>query len=170
MIIEQLPKSRWQEGRDLRLEALQNDRLAFGSSFEEENKLSDTTWQDRMSNAWFAQEDNELMGMIVLIGNPQLKARHVANIFGLYVKSAFRGNGVGRELMTFGIQWAKENQFIKINLTVNTEQASAISLYEQLGFRIVGTLQKELYYQQEYYDERIMELIFDVSKEDKEQT
>jgi hypothetical protein len=34
--IKKLDASRWQEYRDLRLESLQNDPQAYGSSYEEE--------------------------------------------------------------------------------------------------------------------------------------
>ena len=46
----------------------------------------------------------------------------------------------------------------KIKLTVNTKQTSAIELYKKFGFKIVGKLINELYINEKYYDEVIMEL------------
>ena len=39
--IKAVPASRWREARDLRLRALRTEPAAFGSSYEEEEKLSD---------------------------------------------------------------------------------------------------------------------------------
>lgn len=37
-----MKEASWEECRDLRLEALKEEPIAFGSSFEEENTLSET--------------------------------------------------------------------------------------------------------------------------------
>lgn len=89
------------------------------------------------------------------------KARHIANLFGLYVKKPHRGNGVGYQLLKKAIQSLKESEHVKkIKLTVNKEQQAAIALYEKLGFNIVGKLSNELQYQGKYYDELILESLF----------
>lgn len=156
--VKRLPESKWRACRDLRLEALQAEPLAFGSAFEAEVPLTEKEWRYRIQNALFALDQQEPVGMVVLIGDPGPKARHIANIYGLYVKASHRGNGIGYHLMAAALQEIRAWKRIrKVKLAVNVEQKAAITLYEQLGFVAVGKLKDELYYQGKYYDELIME-------------
>ncbi len=160
--IQPLPESRWEECRDLRLEGLKEEPLAFGSSYEEEEILTEQEWRKRNNNAICALDNNFPVGMVVVICESKLKAKHIANIFGLYVKKSHRGNGVGNRLMEGAIQKLKEAEWIKkIRLTVNTEQTAAIGLYKKFGFKEVGVLKNELFYDGKYYDELIMELLLE---------
>ncbi len=52
--VKNLPPDRWKECRDLRLEALQNDPLAFESSYEEEKTITQDEWKRRIKNELFA--------------------------------------------------------------------------------------------------------------------
>ena len=158
MKIERLPESRWKECRDLRLESLREEPLAFGSSYEEEEALSEKEWKSHIGNAVYAMENDTPVGMIVFIRQSHQKNKHIANIFGFYVKSSHRGNGIGERLIKYAIHTLKLEGLKKISLAVNIEQREAIALYQKMGFQEVGRLQKELYYENNYYDELIMEL------------
>lgn len=65
--IKKLPPSRWKDFRDLRLEALQTDPLAFASSYEEEKNLTQDEWKRRINNSLFALSSDKPIGMIVYI-------------------------------------------------------------------------------------------------------
>lgn len=159
MKIERLPESRWKECQDLRLEALKEEPLAFGSSFEEENTFSEKEWKYRSKNALFALSNNIPVGMIVFIRQSNKKNSHIANIFGFYVSRTNRGRGIGESLLNQAIyDLSRLEGLKKISLTVNTEQKEAIALYSKMGFKEVGKLHKELYYEGNFYDELIMEL------------
>ena len=67
--VKKLPADRWRDCRDLRLEALKNDPMAFGSSYEEEESLSENEWRIRIKNALFALLNDKPVGMIVYIRN-----------------------------------------------------------------------------------------------------
>ncbi|MDW3196548.1 MAG: GNAT family N-acetyltransferase [Cytophagales bacterium] len=156
--IQELPQSRWKACRDLRLEALREEPLAFGSSYEEEKNISDAEWQTRIKNALFALENDKLIGMVVLIQQTNIKSRHVANVFGLYVQSSHREKGIGKLLMSAAIEKLTAIGTIrKIKLAVNAELTATINLYEQFGFQRVGMLNQELRYNDRFYDELIME-------------
>ena len=122
--VKRLSPDRWGEYRDLRLEALQSDPVAFGSSYAEEKALTEDEWRKRMGNALFALSEGSPVGMIVCVVNERVKSRHIATIFGVYVRKDCRGEGVGRKLIEGSIKAVRENVDVsKIKLTVNPDQA-----------------------------------------------
>lgn len=88
--IKKLPAKRWKELCDLRLEALRNSPLTFGSSFDEEKLFKADEWKKRINNSIFAILDDNPVGMTVFILNEKIKTRHIANIYGVFVKEEFR--------------------------------------------------------------------------------
>ena len=158
--IQELPQNRWEACRDLRLEALREEPLAFGSSYEEEKNISEAEWKIRIKNALFALEIDKPIGMVVLIQQTNIKSMHLANIFGLYVKASYRGKGIGKQLMEKALKKLTSIESIrKVKLAVNAELTATINLYEKFGFQRVGMLKQELRYDNRFYDELIMERI-----------
>jgi len=158
--IKKLPPERWREFKALRLEALQNDPLAFGSSYEEEIKFTDKTWKERIKNTLFATLNDNPVGMIVFLINPRKKLNHVAEIFGVYVREEHRDKKIGTQLIESAINLIRKSKsVIKIKLTVTSVQDAAIKLYSSFGFETVGRLSKELKYENKFYDGIIMEKI-----------
>lgn len=156
--IKPMPARRWPEYRALRLEALKNDPTAFGSALEEEKKLSDTEWRQKMKQALFVVSDNQLVGMAVFVFLTPVKVRHIANIFGVYVCQEFRGQGLGKKLITRTLSLIKKNKrIVKVNLHVNPKKTAAVALYQGVGFKVVGRLKKDMLVHGKFYDELIME-------------
>ena len=156
--IKKLASSRWKDYRALRLEALKNDPIAFGSSYNEEIKLSNNEWKRRIKNSLFALLNDKPIGTIVYIFENKTKTKHIANIYGVYVKKEYRGQGVGKKLVESAISLIKKNKnIIKINLNVNPKQKAAVKLYKKYGFKTIGVLKKDLYVNGKFYDELIME-------------
>ena len=156
--VKKLPPDRWKDYQDLRLEALRSDPLAFGSSYEEEKILTRDEWEKRIKNALFALLNDKPVGMIVYVVNNKVKTKHVANIFGVYVKKEYRGQGIGKKLFENVLKIIQKNADIsKIKLTVNPEQKAAVKLYEKYGFELVGRLREELKVDDKFYDELVME-------------
>ncbi len=58
-----------------------------------------------------------------------------AYILSVYVTDASRGQGLGRRLMLRAEDWARERNFTSIGLGVAAHNASAITLYEKLGYQ-----------------------------------
>ena len=63
-IISNLPKERWVEYRDLRIQALLDVPHAFLDEPEQAKKLEPGEWQRKMKNMIFAEDDGKLIGMI----------------------------------------------------------------------------------------------------------
>jgi RimJ/RimL family protein N-acetyltransferase len=157
--VRRLPPESWKEVRDLRLRALKTDPMAFGSSYEEEEKLPEEEWKRRMKEALFAVSDeNKIVGTITYLFNDRPKTKHIARIFGVYVDPKYRGHGIGKQLLERTLQLIQENKdIVKIQLFVNKDQEVAVRLYRNNGFEIVGQMKKEIKVGDEFYDELIME-------------
>jgi ribosomal protein S18 acetylase RimI-like enzyme len=162
MEIYKLNASEWREYKELRLEAFREDIEAFGQSYGEALELLDEEWQDEFENPksfiLVAREDDKILGMTAAYQEEGEKMKHIAYIWGVYVKKENRGKGIGKLLMESLLEEIEKNKEIeKIDLNVNTSQLSAVRLYEKLGFKIVGTLHSELKIGTTYYDEHVME-------------
>jgi ribosomal protein S18 acetylase RimI-like enzyme len=133
--VKRLPEDRWREFRDLRFEALTRDPLAFGSSYEEDRALSEEEWKRRMKSGLFALLNDNPVGMIAYVFENKLKTKHVANIYGVYVKKEYRGQGIGKKLVESTILQIKKNKtIVEIKPKVNPEQRTTLHLYEKYGF------------------------------------
>ena len=156
--VKTLNEDRWREYRDLRLESLKKEPLAYGSSYEETKDDTEDEWKDRIKNVLFALDQDKPVGMIVYVQETMSKSKHIANIYGVYVTEEYRGLGVGKKLMDAALTRIKENHdIIKIKLTVNPVQKAAVRLYQSYGFKIIGKLKKELCFEGRFYDELFME-------------
>lgn len=129
-------------------------------------------------NAWYenVKKDNEicivadyskLKSPHNIIGQCEISnieweaATHVGNL-GIIVSKDFRNLGVGKHLIIVAIQESKELQNKeKICLSTFTSNKRAIHLYETLGFKTVGTREKQFYMNSTYYDEIMMEVWID---------
>jgi ribosomal-protein-alanine N-acetyltransferase len=61
-----------------------------------------------------------------------------AHITSVTVRNTFRGRGFGRQLMEFVLREARQCGATMATLEVRESNAVARSLYESLGFRVVG--------------------------------
>ena len=86
-----------------------------------------------------AERDGQLVGSAGLHPAVQLRRRHVS-MLGISVAAPAQGQGVGTALMQalcdFADGWA---QVLRIELTVFSDNARAIRLYEKFGFEHEGT-------------------------------
>jgi GNAT superfamily N-acetyltransferase len=93
---------------------------------------SGTTRFDRPGEAFFvARLSGEVVGVCGLSVDPHAAAPGVARVRHLYVLSAYRRAGVGRDLVTAVVQSAR-GRFARLRL--RTHHPGAARLYERLGF------------------------------------
>jgi ribosomal protein S18 acetylase RimI-like enzyme len=163
--IVQLPPEDWQAYRKIRLEALQNDPQAFGSSYQETLTRPDAYWQGRLAEAaqgthsWllFARENGVLVGTIGAFLND---AQNEAEIIAVYVTPAKRGRGIARALLERILQEVQKVPTVrKAILGVNRSQAAALALYQSFGFQIVEEMNARMG-DGKSYDEYLMERHF----------
>jgi ribosomal protein S18 acetylase RimI-like enzyme len=129
----------------LRLEALESEPRAFGESAEEHRATSVEVFKKRLNAA---SDENYVLGAFAgekLVGtvgfgrNARAKERHKARIWGVFVHSEYRGQGIAHRLMTEVLQRATSLAGLdRIILTVGDSQAAAKRLYSSLGFTVFG--------------------------------
>lgn len=166
--IIKLPPERWEEYKNLRLEALKNEPTAFAASYEEKASKEDEYWQNQLKkfqdadedSMWFAEVSDKLVGLTGWYRSNTEKLRHSASVYAVYVNPKYRGKGIAKELIKKVLEEVESKpEIVKIDLNVNTKNEAATNLYKKLGFEIVGTLHKEIYVNGEYFDEYEMEKI-----------
>jgi ribosomal protein S18 acetylase RimI-like enzyme len=126
--------------RDLMLEAYRDYPMAFTSSFEERVGLPMNWWEARLTgkNLWIfgaRTPAGPLAGCVGLSLATGAKTSHKASLFGMYVRPASAGNGVGSELITALMSHLEGYpQITAITLTVSAGNAAAMALYKKFGF------------------------------------
>jgi GNAT superfamily N-acetyltransferase len=83
------------------------------------------------------KSNDEVVGTLQLTFIPYLTYRGGirAQIEGVRIKSTERGQGLGRQLIEWAIDRAKERDAHLIQLTTDTQRPDAIKFYEDLGFK-----------------------------------
>ncbi len=162
MEIFKLTPKDWKKLKDLRLEALREDGDAFGSSYAESAAHSDDEWKQKLANlknpTVVVCDEGQAIGMAGAYQEKGVNLKHIAYIWGVYLRKSYRGKGVSIKLMeALLVEIAKNTEIEKINLNVNTGRLSAVKLYKKLGFKIAGTLHKEMKFKGKYIDEHVME-------------
>ena len=74
--------------------------------------------------------------------NPREAYRHVTDI-SVYVQRAFRGQGVGRVLLTRLVELGRAHGFHKLVLSAFPTNTGGMALYAKLGFRTVGIYKEQ---------------------------
>ncbi|MCW3054821.1 MAG: acetyltransferase, ribosomal protein N-acetylase [Chthonomonadales bacterium] len=144
----------------LRLEGLQADPAAFGSSWEEEQARTPESVAPRlraMPEGHFvvgAFQAERLIGVTGFRREEHLKARHKGFVWGVYVTAEARGKGVARALLTYVQERARSYVGLdQLFLSVSVSQTAARHLYTSLGFEVFGYEQHALKIGDTYVDE-----------------
>lgn len=95
--------------------------------------------RDQPNSLWLlAVEGERVVGMLNMDGGGRPESAHSVSL-GVSVARDWRGRGVGRELMTRAIEWARRTEGIsRVELEVFSDNARAIRLYERMGFATEG--------------------------------
>lgn len=89
---------------------------------------------------FIAKIQDEIVGYITFNikekNSPSMRYRKQLQIESICVDKRNRGKGIGTQLLKYVEQYGKEHNCTDIYLTVNEENASAIKMYEEYGFKV----------------------------------
>jgi RimJ/RimL family protein N-acetyltransferase len=143
--------------KEIRLEALQLSPEAFGSSFEQECSQSLAQFEEVLakSDVFGAFRGTALVGMAGYRTQSGTKRAHKGYLWGMYVRPAARGTGVGKPLVEAVLDHARQRVEL-VQLTVVSDNERAQRLYRNCGFVAYGHEIHALKQNGRYYDELLM--------------
>jgi len=147
--------------RALHLEALEKYPAAFAMAYEEECDLPLTEFQARLERliVFGGFVDGALAGIATLQRQPLMKRRHMAMVWGMYVKDAFRGSGLAAAIFQAVIDRA-EHEVDQVELYVAAGNERASQFYKRFGFEPYGVMRRSLRVKGADYDAEMMVRIF----------
>ena len=121
----------------VRLQAAKSDPKAFALSYEQLQKKTKLNWESALSSSksFVAKEDDEAAGTISLFEDSD----GVWVVGSVWVSSKYRGRGLGKSLIEYVLEVAKDEGIRYLELGVNSTLVAAIRLYENVGFRKIKT-------------------------------
>jgi ribosomal protein S18 acetylase RimI-like enzyme len=138
--IIQLVPSDWKIVKNLRIKSVHSDPEAFKDTYEEMIAKPDSYWIEKTADprAFYvvAKADEEYVGILGAVR--KTKEPNIILLMKMYVDRAYRGQGIGKQLMSVVLEKIRENKNIaKIILWVEESQVPAFNMYKSFGFRIV---------------------------------
>lgn len=91
-------------------------------------------------NEYVACVDGNVVGYFYLLDDIDIvKNIKILHLHYICVASKYRGMGIANEMMSFILNYAKENEYARIELTSKNQRLAAHKLYEKYGFIIRDT-------------------------------
>jgi RimJ/RimL family protein N-acetyltransferase len=148
--------------RELRLTALATSSEAFGSSYDEEARLSMHSFRTHVvsdgPNVIFgALAGSQLVGMAGFVANQRLKRRHKGTLWGVFLMPEWRGCGLGDRLVGRVIEHATAHVLI-LQAAVTMTNQRARQVYARLGFVPYGVERQALLIDGTFYDDELLAL------------
>lgn len=164
-ITSSLDQSEWAAYKKLRLDALKAEPQAYGKSYEELAARPDTYWQQRLAEAQrgermllFAKLDGAVVGVVAAASEDGEKIKHRVHVDEVYVIPEARGKGIARALMEALEKHCLDLGYVVVlSLNVSHVQTAARALYESLGYKKIGTIEKDIHIGDTYYSTDILE-------------
>ena len=118
----------------------------FKTSVEREKELIKDVADDSDSSWFIAEYRGKVVGQCsVGLVRRNRRFRHRAGL-GFVLLKDYWNLGIGGKMMQECIKWAKEHNIEQLELEVVTTNEHALKMYKSFGFKIVGTVYKELKY------------------------
>jgi GNAT superfamily N-acetyltransferase len=141
--IRRIRANEWSELRSMRLAALRDAPLAFGSTYEREIAFTPDRWRRWAAEAatgteYIAVAVDGRLWLAMARGSADADDPTSAFVTAVYVAPEWRTHGLGRAVSAAVIDWARQRGFNSIRLHVADWNDGARRLYESLGFEPTG--------------------------------
>jgi ribosomal protein S18 acetylase RimI-like enzyme len=145
--------------RDIRLQGLAESPDALSSTLEAEEHRPLEAFAERLTDSHVigAFNDGHLVGVAGFYVQPGPKHAHKGMLWGMYVRPAYRGLGLGRMLVEAIVEHASERVEL-LQLVVVSDNAPGRRLYESLGFVEYGVEWHATKHRGRYHDDVMMVL------------
>ena len=143
--LQKLMSADWLLLKQMRLEALLNEKMVFGGSYEEESLRSDDDWKIRLSGgdkAYFSifDRNQNCIGLTGIFKHKDIEG--AAILVASYIRAQYRGLGLSSLLYQARIEWAKENGFKKIIVSHREGNLASKSANQRAGFHYTHSEEK----------------------------
>ncbi len=134
----------------------------FGRNVEEEEAFIENILKRENALFIIAEINGKVVGNLSFSGGPRERNMHIGEFGGVSILKKYWGNGIGKELVKYLINWSKNSGIIrKINLRVRNDNIRGIQLYRKLGFLEEGIIRRDFFINGEFYDSLLMGLLID---------
>ena len=131
--------------KELRLRALADSPMAYGSTLAREEAYPDALWHERAANGAagdkvvtvVAEHDDRLVGMATGLA-PEGENLPEPIMVGVFMDAAVRQQGVGAALVEKVIDWARARGWARLLIWITADNDPALALYRRAGFRPTG--------------------------------
>ncbi len=150
MVIRQIQPDEGVALRRIRLRAICDTPDAFAVSLADtlaETEAGWTTWATQSAtgnaNIMYVAEDRGTGTWIGIAGGMRDTSRpqEAAHLISVWVDPAYRGRGLGRQLVEHVVRWAHDRGVRRLELWVAAHNTTAIALYTCCGFILPGESQ-----------------------------
>lgn len=121
---------------------------------EQEEKIKNVLATEN-KNIFVAEDKGNLIGYLIASGG-KFKRNWDTIYIVIAILQDYTGQGIGTKLFERMENWARKNDFHRLELTVMAHNDRAVNLYRKMGFEIEGRKKEGLYVNGEYIDEYYM--------------
>lgn len=147
------------------LEAVVAEQVYIGMEMPPADADDERSWIRQLQNRrrvlpLVADDNGRAVGMLTLTpGQFGQKDAHVAAL-GMMVAPTHRGRGIGRAMVEYAIEWAREHAYEKVQLQVFSSNSRALSLYRTMGFEEEGRRHRAFKLPEVGYADGVMMALF----------
>src|SRR4030067_2487322 len=123
-------------------------------------RLSKALPKDKFQKIFGAFYMGKMVGYSFLKFSPKSTDKNICQ-FGIVIGESYQGKGYGDVLSKKTIDWAKNNKFKKIWLTVYSDNLGVFKLYKKIGFQTEGIFMYNWYSHGKFRHTISMALFFD---------
>ena len=140
--VRRIHPDEWDRLRALRLHALADAPLAFGSTLSQEEAFPESVWRERAAGGaagedratFIAEQDGRWVGLAtgLITGSAD------PILVGMFVDGSSRRQGVAVALIESVVGWSRSRGATRLVLWVTSRNEAAIALYRRCGFQPTG--------------------------------
>lgn len=146
--------------------ALESDFLTFGVgelkiSLEQEEMFIENANHQANSLMSLVMHDENIIGCITFTGGTKPRLRHAGEM-GISILEPYWGKGIGEKMIDYLVRWSRQTGIIrKIDLRVRSDNLRGLNLYRKTGFKVEGTIVRDMMIGNKFYDSIIMGMLID---------